>query len=97
LRNRQLGGHKFVRQMPIGAYFADFVCRERRVVVEVDGGTHSTDKEVAYDAKRTLDLRSEGYRVFRVCNDDVYRNIDYVLDALLAFIEEEGGSIGGGC
>ncbi len=90
LRNRQLGGHKFVRQMPIGPYFADFVCRERMVVVEVDGGTHSTDAEVARDGKRTADLRREGYRVFRVCNDDAYQNLDTVLDALLAFIEAPG-------
>jgi len=87
LRNRQLGGHKFVRQMPIRSYFADFVCRERMVIVEVDGGTHSTNPEVASDANRTAVLEQEGYRVFRVCNDDVYNNLDGVLDALLAFIE----------
>jgi very-short-patch-repair endonuclease len=87
LRNRQLGGHKFGRQMPVGRYFADFVCRERGVVVEVDGGTHSTDAEIANDAKRTAELHRGGYRVFRVCNDDVYHNLDTVLDALLAFIE----------
>jgi very-short-patch-repair endonuclease len=74
--------------MPIGPYFADFVCRERKVVVEVDGGTHSTEREVASDERRTSDLRSLGYRVFRVSNDDAYHNADYVLDALLAFIEE---------
>ena len=87
LRTRQLGGHKFARQIPIGPYFADFVCRERNVVVEVDGGTHSTDEEVAHDERRTSDLRALGYHVFRVCNDDVYHNLDYVLDALLAFVE----------
>jgi very-short-patch-repair endonuclease len=87
LRSRQLGGHKFVRQMPIGPYFADFVCRERKVVVEVDGGTHSTGEEAERDAKRTSDMQELGYRTFRVCNDDVYHNVDYVLDALLAFVE----------
>jgi very-short-patch-repair endonuclease len=87
LRNRQLGGHKFVRQMPIDPYFVDFVCRERKVIVEVDGGTHSTDEEVAHDERRTHHLRDLGYRVFRVPNDDVYHNLDSVLDALLAFIE----------
>jgi very-short-patch-repair endonuclease len=90
-RNRQLGGYKFVRQMSIGRYFADFVCRERKVIVEVDGGTHSTDGEVLQDAKRTSALRALGYRVFRTFNDDIYRNIDYALDALLAFLEESGG------
>ena len=88
LRNRQLGGHKFARQMPIGPYFADFVCRERNVIVEVDGGTHSTDEEIAKDAKRASDLRGLGYRVFRICNDDAYHNIDCVLDELLAFVTE---------
>jgi very-short-patch-repair endonuclease len=87
LRNRQLGGHKFVRQMPIGPYFAVFVCRERKMIVEVDGGTHSTDTETAHDARRTADLEQLGYRVFRISNDDVYNNLDRALDALLAFIE----------
>ena len=87
LRNRQLGGHKFVRQMPIGPYFADFVCRERNVIVEVDGGTHSTEEEVAQDERRTQHLHSLGYRVFRISNDNVYNNLDRALDALLAFIE----------
>jgi very-short-patch-repair endonuclease len=41
----------------------------------------------AGDAKRTADLRREGYRVFRICNDDVYHNLDSALDALLAFID----------
>jgi hypothetical protein len=57
-RNRRLGGHKLVRQVPIGPYFADFVCRERKVIIEVDGGTHSTDREIADDAKRTSDLQA---------------------------------------
>lgn len=73
--------------MPIGPHFAECVCRERKVVVEVDGGPHSTDEEVAHDARRTSNLRALGYRVFRVSNDDVYHNIDCVLDALLAFVE----------
>jgi very-short-patch-repair endonuclease len=88
LRNRRLGGHKFVRQMPIDPYFVDFVCRECKVVVEVDGGTHSTEQEVAADVRRTLHLKRLGYRGFRISNDDVYHNLDCVLDALLAFIAE---------
>jgi very-short-patch-repair endonuclease len=87
LRHRQLGGHKFVRQMPIDSYFVDFVCRERKVVVEVDGGTHWTDAELARDKRRTCRLEALGYRVFRISNDDVYNNLDCMLDELLAFIE----------
>ena len=88
LRNRRLAGLKFVRQVPIEPYFVDFLCRENNVVVEVDGGTHSTETEAAVDARRAKQLQGMGYRVFRVHNTDIYENIDGVLDTLLAFIEE---------
>jgi very-short-patch-repair endonuclease len=65
----------------------DFVCREREVIIEVDGDTHSTDAVVARDERRTLHLNRLGYSVFRTSNDDVYNNLDCVLDALLPFIE----------
>ncbi|HEX6611693.1 MAG TPA: DUF559 domain-containing protein [Hyphomicrobiaceae bacterium] len=87
LRNRQLGGFKFVRQLPIGQAFADFACRDRKLVVEVDGGTHSTAAELSHDARRSEMLAQRGYRVFRVHNTDVYENIDGVLDAILAELE----------
>ena len=50
LRNRRLNGLKFVRQYSIGPYFVDFVCRERMIIVEIDGATHSTEQELLYDA-----------------------------------------------
>ena len=87
LRNRQLGGFKFVRQEPIGPYFCDFVCRERNLVVEVDGGTHGEAGELRADMVRAAHIEQLGYRVFRVHNIDVYENIDRVLDALLAQME----------
>ena len=52
LRIRQLGGLKFVRECPIGAFYADFVCRSERVIVEIDGGKHSTGEEIIYDNSR---------------------------------------------
>ncbi|MFN3746355.1 MAG: endonuclease domain-containing protein [Hyphomicrobiaceae bacterium] len=85
LRNRQLGNLKFVRQAPIGNYFVDFLCRERKVIVEIDGGTHSTDAELARDSVRSDELSGRGYRVFRVSNADVFEHLDEVLAALLAF------------
>jgi very-short-patch-repair endonuclease len=69
LKNRQLGGWKFARQEPIGPYFADFVCRERKPIVEIDGATHSTDAEVASDARRTGFLEADGYRVIRFISE----------------------------
>ncbi|RTL67559.1 MAG: endonuclease domain-containing protein [Hyphomicrobiales bacterium] len=84
LRNRQLGGFKFVRQFPIGPYFADFTCRELRLIVELDGGTHSEAQERASDAERSRVLNTAGFRVVRVRNADVYGNIEGVLDTILA-------------
>jgi very-short-patch-repair endonuclease len=137
LRARRLNGLKFVRQYPIGPYFVDFACRELKIIVEVDGGTHSTADEQArdtvpplvrpvdeallregitraglawrlraskesyrpaadervqhsagrYNAARAGYLESNGFRVFRAHNQEVYDNLDGVLETLLAFIE----------
>jgi len=83
LRNRQLENIKFVRQEPVGSYIADFVCREARLIVEVDGATHSTDEEIQRDAIRTADLQRLGFQVIRVQNDDVYNAMEGVLDTIL--------------
>jgi very-short-patch-repair endonuclease len=88
LRNRQLNGFKFVRQAAIGAYFFDFACRERRLVVEVDGATHGLDVEIAADVARTIELERFGYRVIRATNDDIENNLSGVLDTILHELEE---------
>jgi very-short-patch-repair endonuclease len=82
LRGRRLGGLKFVRQLPAGPYVADFACRERMLIVEVDGATHGSEVEMAYDAARTSFLETQGWRVMRVSNDDVVRNIDGVMQSI---------------
>jgi very-short-patch-repair endonuclease len=87
LRNRQLDGFKFVRQMPIGSYIADFVCREAQLIVEIDGATHSTDGEIARDASRTSFLEGLGYKVIRVQNDDVYNAMEGVLRTIQEALE----------
>ena len=86
LRNRQLDHLKFVRHHPLELHFADFVCREEKVVIEIDGATHRTEPEVAADGMRTRKLELDGYRVFRVDHGDVLGNVDGVLTALLDFI-----------
>ena len=88
LRNRSLGGHKFVRQEPIGPYFADFACRAARLVVEIDGATHSTDRELAYDRLREDFIRTQGYSIVRFTNAEVYEQSDRVFDAILAALGE---------
>ena len=88
LHNRRLAGQKFVRQAAVGPFFADSLCRERRIVVKIDGGNHGTDDEIAADQRREQDLARLGYRVFRAGNEEIYSNMDGVIGALLALIEE---------
>ena len=84
LRNRRLGGLKFVRQLGMGPYVADFACRQTRLVIELDGATHSTEEELACDARRDGFLRGAGYTVLRFRNSEVYEALDAVCEAILA-------------
>jgi len=88
LKNRALLGVKFVRSEPIGPYFADFACRSTKLVIEIDGATHSTDEEIAHDRRRTAFLVTEGYRVVRFTNEQVYENVDAVLEAIAHALAE---------
>jgi len=88
LRARRLAGHKFVRQLPIGPYFADFACREALLVVEVDGSQHA-DSE--YDAKRNAFMNANGWSVVRFWNADVLRERAAVLDTLIAILDGRVG------
>ena len=88
LRARQLDGMRFRRQHPIGPYIADFVCLERRLVIEVDGGHHMEDDQIAHDARRDRWLNTEGYRVLRFPAIDVFQNLHAVVDAIWATLQE---------
>jgi very-short-patch-repair endonuclease len=79
LRSRSILGFKFVRQEPIGRHIVDFACRERRVIVELDGGQHADSKS---DLARDQWLAEHGYRVLRFWNNDVMTNIDGVLETI---------------
>ncbi len=82
LRNRQLGGVKFSRQVSIGPFFADFCCREAKLVIEIDGATHETLEELASDARRTAWLEAQGYRVIRFRNEDLMGDLNAVLERI---------------
>ena len=87
LRGRQLGGHYFRRQRPIGNYVVDFVCLERRLVIELDGGQHFESN--GYDLARTSNLNDSGYSVIRFWNNQVLAEIDGVQEAI--FLALAGG------
>lgn len=86
LRRGGLKGHRFRRQHPVGPYIADFACVQARLVVEVDGATHATPEEVAYDRRRTQYLQKRGWFVYRAANPDIYENLDGVLDGIEAHL-----------
>ena len=90
VRDRQLAGYKFRRQTPIGRYIVDFVCRERRLIIELDGGQHQ--RQVDYDQKRTEFLESLGYRVLRIWNHNALTDLESVADAILLQLRKEGPS-----
>jgi len=81
-------GVRFSRQMPIGPYFADFLCRERRLVIEVDGFSHG--RREAYDARRDAWMAAAGYRVLRFGNDAVMRDLDGVRARIVGVLAGEG-------
>jgi len=85
LRDRRFHDLKFVRQVPIGGYIADFVCRERMLIVEADGGQHA---ERSGDAVRTAFLNRRGYAVLRFWNNDILQNLQGCLTALDAVLRD---------
>lgn len=82
LRNRQLAGWKFKRQVPFGRYVLDFFCFDARLAIEVDGATHSSVIEFADDAMRTAFLESQGVKVLRCANLDIDENLDGVIEMI---------------
>ncbi|QUS41548.1 endonuclease domain-containing protein [Tardiphaga alba] len=87
LRNRQIAGFKFVRQEPIGRYICDFVCREKTLVIEADGGQHLESERYKV---RDRYLREQGYRVLRFWNNDVLSNIEGVAMVIEAALGKSG-------
>jgi len=79
LRGRRLGGLKFVRQEAVNNFVVDFICREKKLVVEVDGGQHSENLQ---DRTRDMQLAKDGYLVLRFWNNDVLQNPEGVLQTI---------------
>ncbi len=78
IKNRQFYGFRFLRQYVIGNYIADFICREKKIIIELDGGQHNEQKNIMYDNQRTEYLISKGYKVIRFWNNEIDNNLDGV-------------------
>ena len=89
--SRKQTGYKFLRQHPIGHYIPDFYCRELKLVIEIDGDSHSIQEE--YDNQRTSYLETRGLKVLRFYNKDILFNIDGVKEYLLGEISKATPSI----
>jgi very-short-patch-repair endonuclease len=86
LRNRCLGGWKFRRQYPVGPFIVDFICVEKNVVIELDGGQHAENEEL--DVQRSAYLNKMGYRVFRFWNNQVLQDTEAVLEKIFAILAD---------
>ena len=78
LRNHQFYGFEIRRQYPISDYIVDFICRTKKIIIEIDGGQHNEDDNKNYDLERTKFLESLGYKVIRFWNNDIDNNIEGV-------------------
>jgi very-short-patch-repair endonuclease len=83
-RNRELGGCKFKRQYWIDQYVVDFICTEKKLIIELDGGQHAL--EVEQDERRSEFLRRKGYQILRFWNNEVFREGEAVLNVILSHL-----------
>jgi very-short-patch-repair endonuclease len=88
LRGHRFQGLQFRRQVPCGPYIADFLCHSTKLVVELDGATHSTDVELAADRRRDEWFARNGFSVLRFANRQVYAEFDGVLEMIRLRVEE---------
>ncbi|MBN8647718.1 MAG: endonuclease domain-containing protein [Caulobacterales bacterium] len=88
LKGKKIEGVKFRRQFPIGIYIVDFAAVEIKLIIEIDGATHSSDDRVKYDNARTQFLTSQGWKVIRVWNNDIYNNLNGILQSISQIVQE---------
>jgi very-short-patch-repair endonuclease len=86
-RDRRFHICKFRRQQPIGPYIADFVCFDRRLIIELDGSQHAEPEQLAHDTARTRFLENEGFRVLRFWNAELNDNFSGVLEIIRLTLE----------
>ena len=86
IRGRQLKGHQFYRQKPIGNFIVDFYCPKRNLVIELDGGQHYTEEGKAKDSLRDKYLEDMGLHVPRFSDKDIFENLRGVVEQIWKFL-----------
>ena len=89
LKNKQLSGRKFRRQFSVGRYILDFYCFKEKLAIELDGKDHYSDAGYESDIIRDEFLRKQGIRVFRIENEDVFKNTEDVLEEIKNNLQNE--------
>jgi very-short-patch-repair endonuclease len=87
LRQLRERGYHFRRQAPFRAYYLDFVCFDRRLVIELDGGQHNDERQAEHDAVRDAILAREGFTVLRFWNTSVMADVDAVMDEIVRTLD----------
>jgi very-short-patch-repair endonuclease len=93
LRGHRLDGAGFRRQVPIDNYIADFMCHAAKLVIELDGGQHFSDRAEQADARRSAVIKAKGFQVLRFSNHDVITNRAGVLETITAAIAERAPAL----
>ena len=88
LRAKQLNGLKFRRQEAFGNYIVDFVCYEKKLVIELDGGGHLEEEQKRHDEQRDKFIARNGYKVLRIFNSDIFNNIEGVIETILLYVAD---------
>lgn len=88
LRAGQMKGYQFRRQRPVLQYIADFLCKELKLVIEVDGITHCREEAAEKDNQKTRDLEQAGFKVVRFTDEAVLRNMNGVIAVIRCVVEE---------
>jgi very-short-patch-repair endonuclease len=94
LKAGMMKGCTFNRQRPVLNYIADFMCKQLRLIIEVDGGYHNNEETYNKDIKRQKDLENAGYKVIRFQNDQVLKDIKNVIRSIEIIIEEREVELG---
>jgi very-short-patch-repair endonuclease len=87
LRAHRLGGLSFRRQVPIGPYIVDFASFDARLIIEIDGGQHAS-AQAKKDRIRDAWLREQGFTIRRYWNNDLFSNLDGVLEDIVSAVKE---------
>lgn len=88
LRASKMKGYQFRRQRPVLQYIADFMCKELKLVIEVDGLTHQWEETAARDLQKSNDLEQAGFKVIRFTDEEVLKNMNAVIEKIKRVIEE---------